>query len=65
MPLTIKPITAVFGARVGGVDINKPLDDKTFAAVRAVFDEHLVLIFSGQPMTYEQQTESGGWEKKA
>ena len=55
MSLTITPLTPVFGARVSGVSINQPLDDAAFAAIRAAFDDHLVLVFSGQPMTDEQQ----------
>jgi alpha-ketoglutarate-dependent 2,4-dichlorophenoxyacetate dioxygenase len=45
----------VFGARVSGVDINRPLEEGAFAAIHAAFDEHLVLVFSGQPMTDHQQ----------
>lgn len=45
----------MFGARVSGVDINRPLEEGAFAAIHAAFDEHLVLVFSGQPMTDHQQ----------
>ena len=55
MSMTVTPVTPVFGARIAGVDITKPLDDATFAEIRAAFDEHLVLVFSGQEMTDEQQ----------
>mgnify|MGYP001199842602 CR=1 FL=1 len=55
MQISIAPLTPVFGARVSGVDINKPLEPGAFAAIRAAFDDHLVLVFSGQPMTDEQQ----------
>ena len=55
MALTITPVTPVFCAQVSGVNINKPLDDEAFGTIRAAFDEHLVLIFSDQPMTDERQ----------
>jgi len=55
MPITVTPVTPVFGARVSGVDINKPLDDDAFTVIRAAFDDHLILIFSDQPMTDDQQ----------
>ena len=55
MPLTVTPATPVFCARVRGTHINKTLDDGAFRAIRAAFDEHLILIFSNQPMTDEQQ----------
>jgi len=61
MPLNVTPVTPVFGARVSGVDINMPLNDEAFAAIRAAFDEHLVLIFSDQPMTDEQQIAFSEW----
>lgn len=55
MSMTVTPITPVFGARIAGVDITHPLDDAAFAGIRAAFDEYLVLVFSDQPMTDEQQ----------
>ena len=57
MAITVTPVTPVFGARISGVNINAPLDDAVFAEIRAAFDEHLVLIFSDQPMTDEAQIE--------
>jgi alpha-ketoglutarate-dependent 2,4-dichlorophenoxyacetate dioxygenase len=55
MPLTVKPLTPVFCAELSGVDIAKPLDDETFAAIRDAFDEHLVLVFRDQPLDDDQQ----------
>jgi alpha-ketoglutarate-dependent 2,4-dichlorophenoxyacetate dioxygenase len=55
MTISVTPITPVFGARIAGVDITQPLDDATFAEIRAAFDEYLVLLFSDQPMTDESQ----------
>ena len=55
MPLDITPLTDVFCARITGVDLARPLDDETFAAIRAAFDAHSVLIFPGQPMDDAQQ----------
>jgi alpha-ketoglutarate-dependent 2,4-dichlorophenoxyacetate dioxygenase len=55
MSLTVDPVTPVFCARVTGVDITQPLDDTTFAAIRAAFDDYLVLIFPGQRMSDEEQ----------
>jgi alpha-ketoglutarate-dependent 2,4-dichlorophenoxyacetate dioxygenase len=55
MPLTVTPLTPVFCAEVTGVDITKPLDDATFAAIRTAFDDHGVLIFPNQPMNDAQQ----------
>ena len=55
MPLTVTPLTPVFCAEVTGVDITKPLDDATFAKIRAAFDAYSVLILPNQPMNDEQQ----------
>ncbi len=55
MPLTIEPLTPVFGARVTGVDISQPVDDAVFAEIRGAFDTYSVLVFPGQPLTDEQQ----------
>jgi alpha-ketoglutarate-dependent 2,4-dichlorophenoxyacetate dioxygenase len=51
MPLTVTPLTPVFGAEVSGVDIATPLDDATFGTIRDAFDAHLVLVFRNQDMT--------------
>jgi len=55
MPLTVKPLTPVFCAEISGVDIAKPLDDATFAAIRDAFDAHSVLVFRNQPLGDDQQ----------
>jgi alpha-ketoglutarate-dependent 2,4-dichlorophenoxyacetate dioxygenase len=55
MPLTLTPLTPVFGAEVSGVDIAKPLDDATFEAIRDAFDDHLVLVFRNQELDDEAQ----------
>ena len=55
MTLSVTPITPVFGTRITGVDITQPLDNATFVEIRAAFDEHLILLFSDQPMTDETQ----------
>jgi alpha-ketoglutarate-dependent 2,4-dichlorophenoxyacetate dioxygenase len=61
MPLNVTPESEVFGARISGVDINKPLHEAAFTAIRAAFYEHLVLIFADQPMTDEQQVAFSEW----
>ena len=55
MGISITPVTPVFGALVTGVDLRRTLSDDQFVAIRAALDEHLVLIFSEQPITDEQQ----------
>ena len=44
-----------FAARVDGVDITRPVDDATWAEIRAAFEEHSVLVFRDQPLDDERQ----------
>ena len=55
MALTIEPINPYFGARVGGISIRDGVDEETFAAIAATFEEHSVLVFAGQPVTDDEQ----------
>lgn len=50
MPLQIVPLTPGFGAEISGVDIAQPLDDASFAEIRAAFDAHSILLFRDRPM---------------
>ena len=46
----VRPLGAVIGADIEGVDLAK-LDDATFAAIERAWSEHLVLRFRGQTLT--------------
>jgi taurine dioxygenase len=48
--LTIEPHDAVLGARVTGVDLNKPLSDDDFARVLRALGTYGVLCFPDQPI---------------
>ena len=43
------------GAQVQGVDLARPLDDDTFAAIRDAFHRHLLLRFPAQRLSEPQQ----------
>ncbi len=45
------PANAALGAVIDGVDLSRPLDDATFAAIHAAWIEHGVLVFRGQQIT--------------
>jgi taurine dioxygenase len=53
MALEIRPVTAVIGAEVHGVDLRDDLDDVTVAAIRQALLDHLVLFFRGQQLDDE------------
>ena len=47
-------LSHAIGAEVTGVDLRQPLDAATVAAINALWDEHLLLLFRDQPMTPAQ-----------
>jgi len=51
----VVPLNADVGAEVVGLDLSKPLDDETFAAVREVFFKHSVILFRDQKISEQQQ----------
>ena len=55
MPIAIIPAHPVLGAEIHGVDLADPLDDATFAAIEAAYDQHGVIFFRGQHITPPQQ----------
>jgi alpha-ketoglutarate-dependent taurine dioxygenase len=52
--LRVEPISGALGAEISGVDLSKPLDDATVAALRRAWLEHLVVFFRDQPLTPAQ-----------
>lgn len=55
MPITINRLHPLFCAEIGGVDTGGPIDDATFAAIRAALDEYSVLVFHDQSLDDERQ----------
>jgi Probable taurine catabolism dioxygenase len=55
MTINVTPLTPTFAARIDGPDITQPVDDSTWAEIRAAFDEHSVLLFRGQPLDDDKQ----------
>ena len=53
--VTVAPIAGALGAEVGGVDLARPLDAETAAAVRRALLDHLVIFFRDQELTPAQQ----------
>jgi alpha-ketoglutarate-dependent taurine dioxygenase len=52
--IRVKKLAPALGAEIGGVDLSRPLDEKTFAEIRAAWLEHLVLVFRGQKLSDPQ-----------
>lgn len=54
MSLTTRPLAPSIGLEVSGLDLSKPLDDATFAAVTRLFNENGILLFRDQNLTEDQ-----------
>ena len=55
MAISIQPLHRLFCAEISGVDTGRPMDDATFAAIRAAFEEYSVLVFRNQTLSDETQ----------
>jgi taurine dioxygenase len=53
--LTVKPLSPALGAEIVGIDLSKPLDAATIAAIRSAWTEHLVLLFRNQTLSEDDQ----------
>ena len=56
MPIAIKKLHPLFVAEIGAVDTGAPMDEATFAEIRAALDEYSVLVFHDQSLDDERQT---------
>ena len=56
---TYTPLTPVFGARVGGADLRKPLTPEQAREIEDAMDKYAVLVFPGQEINDEQQAAFG------
>jgi taurine dioxygenase len=56
MSFTVSPLSDALGAEIGGLDLSEPLDPAVVEALRAAFHDHLILLFRGQDLTWEQQS---------
>jgi taurine dioxygenase len=55
MSIEILSTGAVLGAEIRGVDLARPIDDVTFAAIERAYDAHGVIFFRDQRITPQQQ----------
>jgi alpha-ketoglutarate-dependent 2,4-dichlorophenoxyacetate dioxygenase len=51
----VSRLAAGFAARIDGVDLARPVDEPTWAAVSKALDEHSVLVFRGQSLDDDAQ----------
>lgn len=55
MSISVRLLSPALGAEIVGVDLSKPLDDVTIAAIKAAWNEHLVLLFRNQALSEDDQ----------
>jgi taurine dioxygenase len=55
LSLEIRSLSPALGAEIVGVDLGKPLDGATVAAIKAAWNEHLVLLFRDQTLSEDHQ----------
>src|SRR5215472_9670893 len=55
MAIELSPLHPSLGAEVRGIDVTRPVTPEIFAEIDAAFSRYGVLVFSGQPVTDEQQ----------
>ena len=48
--MEVRPISEVLGARIEGVDLTQPIEDKAFARIEAALHEHGFIVFPGQEL---------------
>jgi alpha-ketoglutarate-dependent 2,4-dichlorophenoxyacetate dioxygenase len=54
MPVAINPLGDRFAAEIGGIDLNRPLDEADVAAIWRASDEYSVLVFREQSLSDDQ-----------
>lgn len=60
MAISVKKLHPVIGAEVQGVDLSKPVDGGTAAAIRRAFEDHVVLVFRDQQLDEPAQITAAG-----
>jgi taurine dioxygenase len=49
--IQVLPSGAPLGAEIVGVDLSEEIDDQTFQAINAAYNEHTVIAFRNQQLT--------------
>jgi taurine dioxygenase len=57
--IRVRKVTPRIGAQISGVDLAKPLDDRTFREIKAALLEHQVIFFRDQDITLDQHKDFG------
>ena len=58
--IQVRKVTPRIGAEISGVDLSKPLDDRTFREIKAALLENQVIFFRDQDITPPELLKSPG-----
>jgi alpha-ketoglutarate-dependent 2,4-dichlorophenoxyacetate dioxygenase len=61
MALRVEPLHPLFAAEAAGLDLRRPIDPATAAAIEQAMDRYAVLVFRDQPIDEEQQLAFTRW----
>ncbi len=61
MAITVTPLSPALGAEISDVDLTRPLDAETAAAIHQAWLDHLVIVIRGQELTDEDQIRFAGY----
>jgi taurine dioxygenase len=61
MSLKSSPVSPAIGALVEGVDLSRPLDERTKQRLRRLLDEHCIVLIRDQSLSEEQLATAGSW----
>src|SRR6266849_2647684 len=53
--IQVTPLSAACGAEISGVDLTRPLSERTVRAIRDAWNKHIVLVFRGQQVSQDDQ----------
>ena len=57
--ITVEKLTPIIGAEVGGIDLSRPLGNRTFDELHRALAENLVIFFRDQHLTEDQHLAFG------
>ena len=57
--ITVRKLSPIIGAEIGGVDLSRPLDRRVFEEVHQALMESLVIFFHDQNLSQEQHKAPG------
>jgi len=57
--IEVEPLSPMIGAEISGVDISKPLGNRTYQELHDALMEHQVIFFRDQEMTLDEHKDFG------